>query len=65
MPKVERWFEVFKGKDGMWWWRYNKRVGGVINIMAGPTEGYHNKKDCLDGILEIRECSNEAEVREV
>lgn len=63
--KVERRFEIFKGQDDSWWWRYIKTVGGVENIMAGSTQGYSNKADCKTGITEMRIASQYAKIIEV
>ncbi len=63
--KIERWFEVYQGRDGDWWWRYKKRVGGVINIMATSGEGYKNVNDCYNGVREMQSGPNTADIREV
>lgn len=41
------WFFVYKGKDGLWYWRFyapNKQ------IIAVGGEGYVNRADCVAGL---------------
>ncbi len=36
--------EIYKGNDGKWWWRAKAANG---NVVAGSTQGYVNKSDCV------------------
>ena len=45
-------FVIYKGKNREWWWRFTAANG---QIMAGSTEGYKNKQDCLTAINYVQE----------
>ncbi|TYT73488.1 YegP family protein [Desulfobotulus mexicanus] len=36
--------EIYKGNDNKWWWR---SVAANGKIVAGSTQGYVNKSDCI------------------
>ncbi len=36
--------EIYTGKDNKFWWRSTAANG---NIVAGSTQGYVNKSDCI------------------
>ncbi len=55
-------FEVYRGKDGMWYWRL-KSVNGQIVAVGG--EGYVNKTDCLHGIALVKGTNANTPVNEV
>jgi uncharacterized protein YegP (UPF0339 family) len=35
---------IYEGNDGKWWW---KAVAANSKIVAGSTQGYSNKNDCI------------------
>lgn len=47
-------FEVYKDEKREWRWRL-KHLNG--NILAGSSEGYTNKQDCIDELVRIKNLS--------
>ncbi len=56
-------FVVFKGKNGQWYWHFKAANGRIIATSGG--DGYHNHKDCLDGIKLVQIHANAAQVQEI
>jgi uncharacterized protein YegP (UPF0339 family) len=48
-------YQVYKGTNGQWRWRYVSSNGRII---ADSAEAYHNKADCLHGIALMKGSSN-------
>lgn len=53
---------IYKDKKGMWRWRV---VGKNNRILGDSGQGYHNRKDAVNGLLLLIENVNQAELRDI
>ncbi|MCD4733270.1 DUF1508 domain-containing protein [bacterium] len=54
-------FQVFKGKNGEFYWRMRANNGQVV---ATGGEGYKAKSDCLHGIELVKTLGPDAKIEE-
>lgn len=54
-------FQVFKGKDGQFYFRLKAANGEVI----ASSEGYTTKQSCLNGIAAIKSVASSAPIEEL
>ena len=48
-------YEIFEGKDGLWYWRLRARNGRII---ADGAQGYRRRRGCLYGISLVKRSGN-------